>query len=137
MKKRRRKFYSFKKDRDIIKKFKSRGSYRMTVEVIHDKDYGDRVSIDVYCKKKGKFSYESLVTPLAFDGYREYLFDYSDILDCVLKDANKVTRRWFIREARKLKFGNQCLGDFLKSDPVLPDWDKVEKDYLEGGKTLW
>ena len=137
MKKRKSSKSFVKEDRNIIKRFKSRGSYRMTVEIVHDEDYGDRVSIDVYYNRKGSFSYESLDTPLANDGYREYLFDYSDILDCVLKKANKVTRRWFLREARKIKFGDQFLSDFLKPSSSQPDWNKVKNNYIERGKSLW
>ena len=59
----------------------------------------------------------------------DYLFDFYVILEKVLCKANKVTRRWFIREAKELDFFGTKLGDFLKTSSTHLDWDKIREDY--------
>ena len=131
----KRKFYSMIEDKNVIKKFKSRGSYRIVVGTIYDEDCGTRVVIEAFYRKSGQENFEVLFTPETNQcSYSGYLIDFSDILRKILNKANKVTRRWFLREARNLVFFESKLEDFLKPNSSILDWDKIEKNYLERKK---
>ena len=43
---------------------------------------------------------------------------------CLMLLENKVSRRWFLKRARILRFGEKVLSDFLKSGYIL-DWNKI------------
>ena len=127
----KRRFYSMIEDKNVIKKFKSRGSYMIVVGTIYDEDCGTRVVIEAFYRKSGQENFEVLFTPETNQSsYGGYLIDFSDILRKILNKANKVTRRWFLREARNLVFFESKLEDFLKPNSSILDWDKIEKNYI-------
>lgn len=124
----KKRYFTIIKDSDIIKVFKTRG-YRIFIGTIID-DEDKRVIIEVCHRSSGKEVFEILFTPFTNqEEYGDYLFDFRLVLKEVLHKANKVTRKWFIREARELDFFGTKLGDFLKPNSLDFDWDKIKEDY--------
>ena len=126
----KKRFFTIIDNKDIISKFKSRGSYRIFVGTIYDDLCGNRIIIEVCHRSSGKECFEILFTPFSDqDSYGGFLEDFCDILIKVLHKANKVTRRWFLKEARNLRFFESNLGDFLLPGSLSLDWKKIEEDY--------
>ena len=129
----KKRYFTIIKDNDIIKVFKTRG-YRIFIGTITD-DEDKRVIIEVCHRSSGKEVFEILFTPFTNqEEYGDYLFDFYVILEEVLRKANKVTRRWFIKEAKGLDFFGTKLGEFLKPNSLNFDWDKIKEDYFKRNK---
>ena len=129
----KKRYFTIIKDNDIIKVFKTRG-YRIFIGTITD-DEDKRVIIEVCHRSSGKEVFEILFTPFTNqEEYGDYLFDFYVILEEVLRKANKVTRRWFIKEAKGLDFFDTKLGEFLKPNSLNFDWDKIKEDYFKRNK---
>lgn len=131
-------FESMINKENIIKEFKSRGSYRIVVGTIPNRfcKEKDRVVIEAFYRRSGKEDFEVLYTPLTIqDSYDALFIDFCNILRRILNKANKVTKRWFLKEARDLDFFGIKLGEFLKPDSINFDWDKIDKNYLERNKS--
>ena len=129
----KKRYFTIIKDSDIIKVFKTKG-YRIFIGTITD-DEDKRVIIEVCHRSSGKEVFEILFTPFTNqEEYGDYLFDFYVILEEVLSKANKVTRRWFIKEAKELDFFGTKLGEFLKPNSLDFDWDKIKEDYFKRNK---
>lgn len=129
----KKRYFTIIKDSDIIKVFKTRG-YRIFIGTITD-DEDKRVIIEVCHRSSGKEVFEILFTPFTNqEEYGDYLFDFYVILEKVLCKANKVTRRWFIKEAKELDFFGTKLGEFLKPNSLNFDWDNIKEDYFKRNK---
>lgn len=129
----KKKFKSFIKSENILKRYKDKNGYYITFGTIDGGRWAIEVSISKRMANRLNVSdYNVLYTPIFpdLDNYSWYLSDFSEILgNCGILSKTKSARRWFIRESKNLSFGKYRLSDFLIPGTIKVDWNKVENEF--------